>query len=365
MVTELFEHRPDYAVPPGETLRDTLEAKDMSQAELARRTGLSTKHVNQVIQGVVALTPEMALALEHVLGVPARMWNALEANYRQRELRLRQEDLSQADRDWLVSLPLKALIDRDAIPRLESDGQRFEAVLGFFGVASRAAWESVWRAPDVAFRRSKVFAQNPGSTASWLRLGEIKATEIETEPFDRVAFRTALDDSRRLLLKHPKHSFPQIRELCRLAGVALVVIPEIAGSRASGAARWLSPTKALVQLSLRYSWEDSFWFSFLHEAGHLLLHGKREAFVDDLGEQDDQEVAADAFAATLLIPARYDSELMRITTLSQVQGFARKIDLPPGIVVGRLQREKRLGRDVGNGFRHQLRLAADGSLERV
>lgn len=364
MTTELYEYRPDYAVPPGETLRDALEAVGMSQADLARRTGLSTKHVNQVIQGVVALTPETALALERVLGVPARLWNALEANYRQREARLRQEVLDDEDRAWLASLPIKALIDRNAIGPTETEGRRFQEALRFFGVANRVAWNAVWLAPDVAFRRSEVFTQDPGATASWLRLGEIEAAKIQVKAFDRVRFRAALDETRALLLKHPKYSVANVEQLCRASGVAFVVIPEITGSRASGAARWLHPTKALIQLSLRYSWEDAFWFSFYHEAAHVILHGKRDAFIDDRGSNERHEVEANAFAASILIPPRHEAELRRIRTLAEVQAFARSVDVPPGIVVGRLQRDGQIGRDVGNRLRHRLRLTDQG-FERI
>ena len=84
MAADFYPCRPDYAVPPGETLRDTLEALEMTPADLARRTGLSIKYIIQLVQGEVALTPDTALILEHATGVPARVWNSLEANYQQR-----------------------------------------------------------------------------------------------------------------------------------------------------------------------------------------------------------------------------------------------------------------------------------------
>ena len=365
MATDLHPYRPDYVVPPGETLRDTLEVLDMTQADLARRTGLSTKHINQLIQGSVALTPDTALALEHVTGVPARLWNALEANYRQREVRIKRAAPSPDDLAWLKALPIKALVDRGALPRETDEASRLESVLAFFGVASRQAWEAVWLSPEAVFRRSKVFESEPMATASWLRLGEIDATRLRTAPFDRARFRSGLDVVRATMRKHPEHSLKETRELCREAGVAFVVIPEITGSRASGAARWLTPSKAIIQLSLRYGWEDSFWFSFFHEAGHILLHGKRLGFVDDRDGDGRQEQEADAFAGNVLIPGRFEPELHAIATLAEVQAFARRIQVPPGIVVGRLQREKRLGRDVGNWLRHRLRVRPDGGIERV
>ena len=75
-------YTPDYAVSPGETLAEMLNERGMSQAELARRTGISTKHINLILKGSAPISPETALKLERVLNVSARVWNALEANYR-------------------------------------------------------------------------------------------------------------------------------------------------------------------------------------------------------------------------------------------------------------------------------------------
>lgn len=354
MVATATEYKPDYAVPPGHTLRDTIEALDMTQAELARRTGISAKHINQVIQGIAPISPETALALEHVTGVPARLWNALEANYRQREARRELTELTTEDRSWLKALPTRDLVARGAIPAGQTEGRLFESMLSFFGVANRDAWNGVWLAPDAAFRRSAIFASNPYAIAAWLRLGELDAAKLRVSPFDRPRFRDALDEIRSLVRTHPNHYMPTIGHLCREAGVAFVVVPEIKGCRASGAARWLSPNKAILQVSLRYRWEDSFWFSFFHEAGHLMLHGKREAFVDDLGTEGDLELEADDFAGRMLIPQRFEGELRAITTLAEVQVFARKLHLPAGIVVGRLQREGKLDYAVGNRLRRRF-----------
>ena len=167
MIATATEYKPDYAIPPGHTLRDTIEALDMTQAELARRTGISAKHINQVIQGVAPLSPETALALEHVTGVPARLWNALEANYRQREARRELTELTAEDRAWIKALPIKDLVARGAIQAGQAEGRLFESILSFFGVANRDAWNGVWLAPDAAFRRSTVF--RPCVARRWAR----------------------------------------------------------------------------------------------------------------------------------------------------------------------------------------------------
>ena len=351
------QYRPDYAIPPGETVRSTLEAVGMTQADLARRTGLSTKHINQIIQGIAPISPDTALALERVLGVPVRFWNALEANYQARQVRLREREVSPGDADWLKRLPLKDLAQRRHIEHTDDLAELRDRVLSFFGVASRQSWDAVWLAPEASYRRSPAFEADPYATATWLRIGEVEAATVEVPAFDRVRFNRALQGIRFIMVQPPEQFEPAMRRLCAESGVVLVITEEIKGSRANGATRWLSPTKALIQLSLRYRWEDVFWFSFFHEAAHVLLHGKRETFIDDGDRDGSAEEEANEFAASLLIPSQYETELLRIRSLADVQAFARRLGIPPGVVVGRLQREKVLGYNVGNGLRRRFALA--------
>ena len=349
-------YRPDYAFPPGETVRSTLIAAGMSQADLSRRTGLSTKHINQIIQGVAPISPDTALALERVLGVPARFWIALEANHQERELRLRERKLTADDQAWLARLPTKELVRRGLIEATQDLADLRDRVLNFFGVASRQSWEAVWLAPEASYRRSKVFEADPYATAAWLRAGELLASDVETAPFDRAGFQRALAEIRGLMTSAPQEFEPRMKLLAAGAGVVIVIVEEIKGCRASGATRWLSPTRALIQLSLRYRWEDSFWFSFFHEAGHVLLHGKRDTFIDDGRVESSQEDEADAFARTALIPASYEPRLLRIRSVPQARTLASELGIPSGIVIGRLQREGLLDYSEGNGLRRRFKL---------
>ena len=120
----------------------------------------------------------------------------------------------------------------------------------------------------------------------------------------------------------------------------------------------MSPTKAMIQLSLLGRWEDMFWFSFFHEAGHILLHGKRSAFVDGGTRDGAFEDEADAFSARHLIPPADEPDLLRIRTPADVRRFAERQGIPPAVVVGRLQREGLLAHGVGNGLRRRFQLAS-------
>jgi HTH-type transcriptional regulator/antitoxin HigA len=79
---------PDVAIPPGEALAEEIEARGLSQAELARRMGRPVQAVNEIVRGKKAITAATALDLEDALGVSALFWLRLEAAYQLNRARL-------------------------------------------------------------------------------------------------------------------------------------------------------------------------------------------------------------------------------------------------------------------------------------
>lgn len=334
-----YPYEPDYAVAPGGTLLETIEAQGIDQRELALRTGYSTKHINQIIQGKAPISAEAAIRFERVTGVPAHFWNRFEARYREQLARLAAREQLEADMAWLKCIPWKELVERKAIPFSRDKAALLESVLAFFGVASVQAWRAGWRQPEFAFRKSASHECRDGVLASWLRLGEIEASRRTCEAFDRKRFRAALDEIRALTLTGPEELLPRMTALCAKSGVALVFVPEMRGAPVSGAAKWIARDKAMICLNLRGKSNDRFWFTFFHEAGHILCDSKREVHVDVHPTDDPQERAANRFASELLIPSRYQQSLAGLKSIKAVREFAERVGIHPGIVVGRLQRE--------------------------
>lgn len=335
-----YPFEPDFAVAPGETLLENIESLSMSQAELAVRAGLSAKTVNQIVQGKAPITPETAIRLERVTGTLAHFWLNLEAAYRAQLSRHEESRQLEEQLEWLASIPVRELLRRGAIEPAKNRIATLRAVLTFFGVSSVETWNDLWLSPSAAFRKSKAFRGKPGAIAAWLRLGELQAHAIQCEPYDKARFEAALGRIRRLTAEPLGSLEPKLRELCAASGVALVIVREIPGAAVSGATRWLSPDKALIQLSLRYKSDDQFWFSFYHEAGHILRHGKKLGFIEDEGADSDLEDGANAFAASFLIPREHEPRLGGLKSTSAIIEFSKALGIAPGIVVGRLQRDK-------------------------
>lgn len=349
-------YTPDTVSPPGETLLEMLEERGLSQVELAQRMGRPLKTINEIIKGKAAITPETALQLERVLGVSAGFWNRRERRYREYLAQEEEGARLASQSDWLKQVPLKPMIQLGWIREDKDAVEQAREALNFFGVATPETYLKTCIEGQLAYRKSKAFESHAAAIAAWLRRGEIEAREIDCQPYEERKFRALLPGLRALTrIQDPSVFVPELQQFCAKCGVAVVFVPELPGTRLCGAARWLTSEKALIQLSLRYKTDDHLWFTFFHEAAHILLHGKRAFFVDDaIGEgADEKEAEADKFASDLLIPpdTLRQFQAAGVYTLAAIQTFAEQIGIAPGIVVGRLQHDKNVDWNIGNGLK--------------
>ncbi len=340
------EYQPDYVSAPGETLLETLETIGMSQAELAKRMGRPVKTINEIIQQKAAITAETALQLEQVLHIPASFWLKLEQHYRESLARLAEEQRLTSWIEWLKELPIREMMCRGWIPPCTNKSQQVLEVLKFFGVASPDAWQAIWESKVIAYRKSTALESNFGAVTAWLRQGELEAQEVECAPYNAEAFHDVLISIRTLTVEPVNCFQKELVSLCAKAGVAVVFVQELANTRICGSTQWLTPMKALVQLSLRYKTDDQLWFTFFHEAGHILRHGKRQVFLEiDQKDREEKEDEANRFATNILInhiPWQRFITQGSYRTKAGIKEFAKEVGIAPGIVVGRLQHEKLL-----------------------
>ncbi len=338
MVTEdrLF---PDIAIPPGELLAEELEARGMSQAELANRMGRPQQKISEIVNGKKAITNATALELEKVLGIPAHFWINSEASYQLTKARLAEQERLEEEAEWLDQFPVAEMLKRKLISPRPGGAERAREVLKFLGVSSFQTWQA---RQAVTFRVTGGTDVSVGVLQAWLREGELTGMELATGPFDRARFHRTLVNLRPFSTKRPEMFRNAIQENCADAGVAVAFVREYPGIGVTGAALWLHRRKGLIVLNLRHKWLDTLWFTFYHESAHLLQR-HRGVHIDAQGVDRDhaQENAADAFATDLLIPrADWDAFIaMRSFDAASIRAFAAKQAIHTGIVVGRLQHE--------------------------
>lgn len=360
-MTDTASFQPLWVSPPGETIEDLLEENGWSQSELAQRIEFTAKHVNDLIKGRSAITAESAARLSRVLGSTPQFWLNREAQYRTALERERLRNHARGETDWLKQLPLAWMKKHGWVDSYHDKGDQVLELLRFFGVASVGAWQERYAKPLTAFRASPKVQKKIGAVAAWLRQGEKEAASLECAPFDKEGFKQALTEIRALtVIAEPKRFVPELVRLCARNGVAVVVVPAPTGCPASGATKWLTPTKAILQLSLRYKTNDHLWFTFFHEAAHLLL--KKLLFIEGIdGLDTENEAQADRFAGNLLIPPEDARRLRKLAAAgpiskAKVRRFAKDLGIAPGIVVGRMQKEGWLPWTRMNGLKTRYEL---------
>lgn len=336
---------PDYFYGPGDSIQEWLDENSMTQTELATRLNMSTKALNQIIKVGAPLSQETALKLETVTEVPAQFWNAKEAIFQERKLKLAEQKVARENLKLLEIVPILELRKRGVITasRRDLDGI-YNEVIAFFQVADFKAWVSMWGNQSLAFRKSKVFPSNVGPMATWLRLGEIEATKQAVREFDSAGLKMALTAIKSLTTEpNPKIFLPRVQKFLNDYGVRFVIVPDVPGTACSGVTRWVAGVP-IIQLSLRHKTDDHLWFTLFHEIAHVLDPAKKSMDIstrDNIVIADDRirerEAEADKFASEILIPSKYERHLRELSTQNQITQFAKEHLVSPGIVLGRMQ----------------------------
>lgn len=340
---------------PGDTIAETLDHIKMSQVELAERMGKTPSKINDIISGKEPITVATAFQLEKVLGIDAQFWLNREMLYREKLSRIEQEEALEECKDWLKMQPIKELKECGYIKTEKIGSAMAEECLKFYGVAAPLQWESLYVDQYVSarFRKSEAHKSTLGGLAAWLRIGEIEMRKLKLNTYDKDVFKESLLEIKNLVRQHPEDFALRLQQICANVGVALIYTICIPKAPISGVARWIGGNP-IIQLTDRYKSNDHFWFTFFHEAGHVILHGKKDVFIEDLNEHDAdplKEIEADNFANKILLSEDITTELPYNITEKEIRQLARKYNTHAAIVLGRLQHLGRLPYTFGNSLK--------------
>lgn len=339
----MSEWRPAEVFPPGEFLRDELEARGWSQTEFAEIIGRPPRVVNEIITGKRGISPETATELAAALGTSAQFWMNLETSYQLWKVAPAPERIAREAR-LRERFPVREMIRRGWIEASESFDVLEAQVLRFFAISSIEAPVELAHAA----RRTNDGEISPLQLA-WLCRVKQLASAVQVAPYSGAALRKAIEDLRQLTSAPEEiRHVPKILAGC---GVRFVIVEPMPGSKIDGVCSWIADgTSPVVGLSLRQDRIDNFWFVLRHELEHVLRgDGKSGDIIDsDLGGTDassdfdpEAERAANDAAADFLVPqAKLDNFIARVRPLyseAKVVNFAKVNRVHPGIVVGQLQ----------------------------
>jgi addiction module HigA family antidote len=341
---------------PGETLAEKLEEMDMGPKEFALRTGKPEKTIIAVLKGDSAITADMAIQFEQVTKIPAHFWMNHQRHYDEYIAREKRQSIIKEAVPWAKQFPLAEMIKKGWLPQVSTIQEKAAEMLSFFGFAQHNAWEEYYfkQQLKVAFRISLSQTKEPYTISAWLRKGELQAAQLEAASFSEKNFKEALSKLKTIMAIHPDDFFNQLQHVCLEAGVKVVYTPCLDKAPIKGATRWLNDTP-FIQLTDRYNRNDHFWFTFFHEAGHILLHGKKDIFLENLDysvKDLEKEKEADAFAVKWTLSIDEEAKLIAALPLNEndISNVAKQFNTNPAIIIGRLQDKKLIPLTLGTQY---------------
>ena len=337
---------PAVAFHPGVTLAEKLKEIDMSIKEFALRASKPEKTIHAVIKGESSVTSDMAVAFENVTRIPAHFWLNKQRNYDEYQARARKEATIAEGCEWAKCFPYAQMVKLGWIEPVRTPQEKAKALLSFFQMSSVKAWEDYYlnQKLKIAFRISLAHTKDPHSVSAWLRQGELQAAQMKTHEYSDSKLRDIIPQLKATMASQPSDFASKVRELCAEAGVRLVYTPCLLKAPVGGSTRWINGTPC-IQISGRHKRYDIFWFTLFHEIGHILLHGKKDIFLeDDCHTEDEQkkEDEANLFSSNILLSKADEDEIIRIGvyTPEAIMEYADRFNTHPSIIVGRLQHRK-------------------------
>jgi len=350
------EYYPQRVTHPSEILSESLEERNIGAKELAIKTGKPEKTISAVLNGDSSITAEMAVLFEKVLKIPVHFWLEAQRNYDEYKARKDYNKRIESAKDWAKSFPYPKMASLGWVKATRKAGEKVHELFHFFGIASQKGFEDYYfnQRSKVAFRLSLKNQEHATAIAAWLRKGEIQTEEIIAPGFSKTALKKKLPEFKKIMAKQPEDFFEELHAICLSAGVKVVHTPCLPKAPVHGSTRWIK-NNPLIQLSGRYKRNDIFWFTFFHEVGHILLHGKKYVSIENIdieGEIAEYEKQADDFAAEILLSQDEEKEVLRKKPLFEedVIDFAKKFGTHPACIIGRLQFLKEIPYSIGNGL---------------
>lgn len=348
------QYNPPSVLHPGTTLAEKLQELNMGPKEFAVKSDKPEQTISAILKGESSITPDMAVKFENVTQIPVRFWLNSQQNYDEYTARIKHEKEIQNAIEWAKEFPYAKMASFGWVPSTRKWEEKVAELFAFFGVASQKSWEKYYIKQNlkVQFRISLANTNNPQALSAWLRKGELDSKEITTVGYTSSKFKESLSDAKQLMVEQPTNFFQELQLLCANAGVKLVHTPCLPKAPLSGATRWLGDTP-LIQLTGRGKKYDRLWFTFYHEAGHILLHGKKDIFLEDVeykGKDVEKENQADEFASEWLLSLDQIDEILSNPELDEqmVRDYASSFGTHPSIIICRLQYLKLIPYSVGN-----------------
>lgn len=336
----------DLIIHPGETLFEVIDDRNMTQKELAVRTGVTEKHVSTIINGTKPISVAYAKKLEYALGIEASFWINLQSNY-DREL-LEFEEINKISTDEIEILKkLKTILKYfEQLRFLGPDGNEATKVLDLrklLGISDLAAIPNVTY--NAAYRVQIASPADVYVMFAWQRICELLTDDIQiADTLDTKKLRGKLSEIKKIMFLEADEMQKELKRIFAECGIAFEIVKHFTGAPVQGFIKNTDQGRMILCLTIRQAYADRFWFTLFHEIAHILNGDVKQRFIDFENVENEMEERADKFARDFMIVNGEYREFLRINdfSLQSIKKFAKSQKVQPYIVIGRLKKEKKI-----------------------
>ena len=342
-MSNYIEFNDKIAFHPGYYIKEIIEDIGLTQEDFAKRLDTTPKNLSLLIRGEQNLSIDIAMKLSRMMDTSVIYWLNLQKAYDALVAETKSEEIMEEERLLFKNIDYKYYRNYFNLPDLDrKKDEQIKAVRRFLKIASLTVLKQ--NSMSVSFRSasSNISEINTIKANMMVQIATNIALERRITGYDKKEFENAVEYALNLTDKH-KSFLPLIKNAFEKAGVILVVMPNMPGSKINGAAKKIGNT-VMIMVNDRGLYADNFWFTLFHEIGHVMKGDFGISFEKEKGEA---ETEADEFASRKLIPEELYQEFIvkRRFTQNSVRSFAKEINRDPGIIVGRLLHDEIIERN--------------------
>lgn len=360
-----IEYKSLIAFHPGYYIKNMIEDMEISQDEFAKRLGVSGKTVSKLINGKINLSNDVALQLSTMFGTSTEMWLNLQQTYDIKYLEIEKQKQLDSEKALLKLIDYKYFVNLEFVENTRDALEKIKNLCAFFKISKLSILLREDLLVNYRSCSESLNEKNIVNSKAWLQTAINIGKDMEVEPFNKSKLEKYIPEIREMTIQNPDVFLPRLKEIFSECGVSFVLLPHLKNSGINGAVTWVNNQKVILALNDRRSFADTFWFSLFHEIRHVLqekhkltlisFSSKNMERMDKMLEED-----ADLFAQEILIPTDDYKSFVATSNFTEYETcqFAKKIKIHPGIVVGRLQKDKYIDYSRLNNLKERYKIGA-------
>lgn len=355
-----IEYKDLIAFHPGSYVEEIVGDLNITQADFAKRLEVSPKTVSKIISGEDSISASTANKLAKLTGISVQTWLNLQASYDAKVVEI--ENAKDIDERHVCELiNIKYLKDNHFLENkrytIEEKIQKLRELLKLSNLSQLFEFNAA-----VSYRRSRSGKDEKSIVLSnvMLELAINNARNATANKYSKAKLEKALPTIRKMSLKDPEDFYQELKNILLDCGIVLVALPQMSGARLNGATKKFKNGSVLLMITDRNKSADIFWFSLIHELGHIYYEDFYSDY-DDQEKYEQKEKNADKFSSEFFIPDQ-KYELFKadgIYTESSIKRFAKQLNILPGIVLGRLQSDKLVDYQSFNSLKSKYKIVSN------